>query len=79
MDEINVGDVYYILESDHKTLLELTVSKIGQDGDETLIFFTSKNSCDFWNGAYSVSEYNIGKFIFPTKEDAIRASQEYKK
>lgn len=79
MDEINVGDVYYILESDHKTSLELTVSKIGQDGDEKLIFFTSENSCDFWNGAYSVSEYNIGKFIFPTKEDAIRASQEYKK
>lgn len=79
MVNVNVGDVYYLIESDHRTLLQLTVSKVTQDGDESLIFFTSKNDGDFWNGAYSVSERNIGKFIFASKEEAIRYSEDYRK
>ena len=79
MYEINVGDTYYTIESDNKTLLKLIVSKIGYDGDERLLFLISENFCDFWNGAYSVSEYNIGKFIFPSKEEAINFIEKSKK
>ena len=78
MNTINVGDTYYTIESDHRTLLKLTVVKVGYDGDERLIFLASENFCDFWNGAYSVSEYNIGKFIFQSEEDDIKSVEKYK-
>lgn len=78
MENLNVGDIYYNIESDHKTLLELKVSKVEDLGNEKLIFFTSNNNCDFWNGAYSVSEDKIGKFIFNSKEEALKATEEYK-
>ena len=79
MNNINVGDSYYTIESDHKTLLELKVSNVEHRGNENLIFLTSDNNCDYWNGAYSVSDSNIGKFIFASKEEAIEATKTYKK
>lgn len=79
MNNINVGDSYYTIESDHKTLLELKVSNVEHSGNENLIFLTSDNNCDYWNGAYSVSDSNVGKLIFASKEDAIEAIKAYKK
>lgn len=38
MNNINAGDTYYTIESDHRTLLKLTVVKVGYDGDERLIY-----------------------------------------
>ena len=38
MNNINVGDSYYTIESDHKTLLELKVSNVEHRGNENLIF-----------------------------------------
>ena len=38
MNTINVGDTYYTIESDHRTLLKLTVVKVGYGGDERLIY-----------------------------------------
>lgn len=79
MKNINIGDNYYTIESDHKTLLELKVSDVKEKGNENLIFLTSNNEGDFWNGAYSVSDSNIGKIIFASKEDALNAVNSYKK
>ena len=71
MKAINVGDKYYLVEADGKTLLELTVKNVLEKDNIRLIFFISDNSCDFWNGAYSVEESNIGQFIFSSKEEAL--------
>lgn len=71
MNDINVGDKYYLLEEDHKHVLELTVNRLEEKDGTELIFFMSDNACDFWNGAYSVEESNIGKFIFASEEEAL--------
>lgn len=71
MREFNVGDKYYFLEPDNKHVVDLTVLKVEEKDGKRLIFFISDNTCDYWNGAYSVDESNIGKFIFSSKDEAL--------